>query len=315
MIRAAYVIFIIILACSVNKAFAIESDIEQPVSVKASVDNASINIGDIVTYTINVNAPKDFEIQLPSFGENLADFTVKDFSSDDGGFFSKTYKQTYILDIYETGTFTIPGAVIRYKTQSDSEWKEAVTEEITVTVQSLLDETGETAVIRGIKGPHSIGNLLYVYLILAAIAVIAIIIAVIMYKKKGKGPETIVTPPPAHETALRALRELMEKDYIKTGKIQEYYVELSNIIRHYLEDRFNLKAPEMTTEEFLVHLKNTVKLNPEQKRLLSNFLSHCDMVKFAKHLPGDEEIDSSYGAANTLVEQTKEIRITGEVIK
>ena len=96
----------------------------------------------------------------------------------------------------------------------------------------------------------------------------------------------------------------MEKDYITSGRVQEFYVELSDIVRHYLEDRFYFKAPEMTTEEFLVHLKNAHQLKPAHKGLLSEFLVQCDMVKFAKHQPGEDEIRSSYDSAEHLVVET-----------
>jgi hypothetical protein len=316
MIRALLVVFLLIVY-SGNAASADKSIIEKPVSAKAVADRTFIHIGDRITYTIKVEAPKDFEIHIPSFGEILADFNVKDFISSQSGFFSKTYTHSYILDIYETGEFTIPAAVIKYKTGKASEWEEAVTDKITVTVQSQLSETEQAAEIRDIKGPYSINNLTYLYIALVVIAVILIVIAIYMFLKKRKGPEKITAPiePSAHETALNALSALLDRNLVNEGKMREFYFELSNIVRHYLEDRFYLKAPEMTTEEFLLHLKNTDKLSLEHKSLLREFLSHCDMVKFAKHLPGDKEIESSYWSARRLVEQTRETRTSEEASK
>lgn len=116
-----------------------------------------------------------------------------------------------------------------------------------------------------------------------------------------------MTPPlPAHETAFKALQELTNKAYLKTGKVREYYFELSDIVRHYVENRFQLRAPEMTTEEFLTTLKDSKILNAEQKILLKDFLSHCDMVKFAKYLPDEKESESSYESAKRFIEETKE---------
>jgi hypothetical protein len=311
MIRAVYRILFVFLIC-LTPAAADNSGAEAPVTVNAEVNKTTAGIGDKIEYTITVNAPKDYEVELPSFGENLADFSVKDFTSDRGGFFSTTYTQKYTLDIYETGAFTIPAALIKYRENNSTEWKELITKDLSVTVQSLLNESDQTSGIKDIKGPYSMNNLMYLYIILAVIAVVAIIVALIIYmKKKKETREVVIPPPPAHETALNALRELMGKDYIRKGNIQEYYFELSNIVRHYLEDRFSMQAPEMTTEEFLVLLRDTDKLNADQKDLLRKFLSHCDMVKFAKHLPEEREIESSYEHAKRLIEQTKKITITG----
>jgi hypothetical protein len=316
MTRAVFLIILALLFWTDSMAVADKSHPAHPVTVTAEVDSISVHIGDRIRYTIKVKASKDFEVQMPSFGDNLADFAIKEFDSDESGFFSKTYTQSYILDIYETGEFTIPAAIIKYRNGSTSGWEEVITEGISITVQSLLNKTDHTTAPRDIRGPHSINNLKYLYIAIAVIAIIAIAIAVFMFLKRRKEIETTTSPlPPAHETALKSLKELMSKDYIGKGKIQEYYYELSNIVRHYLEDRFYLKAPEMTTEEFLVHLKYTDKLNSSHKSLLQEFLSQCDMVKFAKHLPEQQEILSSYGSAQRLVEQTKEIFVTGDKIK
>ena len=127
------------------------------------------------------------------------------------------------------------------------------------------------------------------------------------YLKKRKKPEHLTTPlRPAHETALEALRKLRNKDYLRTGRVREYYFELSDIARHYVEDRFQLRAPEMTTEEFLSTLKDSRVLRSGQKTLLSDFLSHCDMVKFAKYQPDENESDASYESARRFIEETKE---------
>lgn len=147
----------------------------------------------------------------------------------------------------------------------------------------------------------------YLYIFLAALAVIIIIIFVFKFLKKRKEPEQIITPlRPAHETALEALRNLLNKHYLTTGKVREYYFELSDIVRHYVEYRFQLRAPEMTTEEFLSKLKDSNVLNAGQKALLKDFLSHCDMVKFARYLPDEKESEASYESAWKFIDQTKE---------
>ncbi len=148
----------------------------------------------------------------------------------------------------------------------------------------------------------------YIYIFLAALAVIIIIILFFKFLKKRKKTEQAITPPrPAHETALEALRNLMGKNYLKDGRVREYYFELSDIVRHYVENRFQLRAPEMTTEEFLVTMQNSNILNDGQKNILKEFLSHCDMVKFAKYLPDAKEVETSYESAKSFIEETKEV--------
>ena len=114
----------------------------------------------------------------------------------------------------------------------------------------------------------------------------------------------------AHEIALMQLEALKNKGLLQQSKIKEYYSEVSFIIRHYLENRFLLKAPEMTTEEFLTFARDYGQLQSVQKNSLKEFLSACDMVKFAKYSPSDHEIEEIFVCAKKFVEQTKETALT-----
>ncbi|MDD5634688.1 MAG: hypothetical protein PHW46_05385, partial [Candidatus Omnitrophica bacterium] len=109
----------------------------------------------------------------------------------------------------------------------------------------------------------------------------------------------------ADEIAYEQLTILKNKELPKKGLIKEYYTELSDIIRHYLENRFNFRAPEMTTEEFLESVKRSPELSIEHRGLLQDFLSQCDMVKFAKYGPTQLEMLDSFKAAERFIDQTR----------
>ena len=65
---------------------------------------------------------------------------------------------------------------------------------------------------------------------------------------------------------------------------------VSDTARTYLEERFEFRAPERTTEEFLRELGGTDLLTGEQKESLGGFLESCDLVKFAKYEPRETGI-------------------------
>jgi hypothetical protein len=88
------------------------------------------------------------------------------------------------------------------------------------------------------------------------------------------------------------------------GDPRAFIFATSDAVRFYLEGFFQLKAPERTTEEFLVELKSSQSLNPEQKRLLSEFLTECDLVKFAGHEPTESALRELHKSAVRLVEET-----------
>jgi hypothetical protein len=66
-------------------------------------------------------------------------------------------------------------------------------------------------------------------------------------------------------------------------------------------------APERTTEEFLAEMTVTDRLAGAHKELISNFLEHCDMVKFAAYGPDTREIKNAFDSAIKLVDETREI--------
>jgi hypothetical protein len=84
---------------------------------------------------------------------------------------------------------------------------------------------------------------------------------------------------------------------------------VSDTVRFYLEERFEFRAPERTTEEFLHELRGTNLLLPDQKESLGEFLQQCDLVKFAKYEPGEPELRGMHGSAVRLVEETEPVEI------
>ena len=102
---------------------------------------------------------------------------------------------------------------------------------------------------------------------------------------------------------LEAARTLLAK----TGDVKEYYAGISGSVRRYIEMVFSLKAPEMTTEEFLSSLKDSAALVEGQKRLLKDFMQACDLVKFAKYAATKSEAETVFVTARTFVDGTKHL--------
>lgn len=107
------------------------------------------------------------------------------------------------------------------------------------------------------------------------------------------------------QKACEQLEALIHSDLLAKGNMKEYYLRLSGIIRRYFEEQFSIKAPEMTTEEFLIHLKGSADLTAQQKDVLKEFLTSCDIVKFARYAPGTDEVERSTQLARRLIDETK----------
>lgn len=278
------------------------------IEAAAAVDKTSIQIGDRLTYTITVKAKKNVEVEFPQMlPENLAGFAIKDFGSSAKGLFGKkTFKQWYLLDTYVSGEHIIPATAVKYRTKGQTDWQELNVNEVKLEVKSILNNASNRADIRDIRGPKSFAGRiqLYTLIALAVLLILGGVFALILLKKKQE--ESKAPPTPAHIIAYEALAALEKKDYIHQGQTKAYYIELSDIVRHYLENRFNIRAPEMTTEEFFIKVKENSSLSVEHKGLLRDFLTNCDLVKFAKYQPAETEASLALASARRLIDQTKQ---------
>ena len=124
-------------------------------------------------------------------------------------------------------------------------------------------------------------------------------------------------PLPAHVAALRELERLRAAPRDSREEIDAYYVAVSAVLRRYIEDRFGLRAPERTTEEFLRELEFHQRdgrrvFAPAERDALARFLEQCDLVKFANQVPGPDVHEAVRATAVEVVEATRPDRAAGE---
>ena len=91
---------------------------------------------------------------------------------------------------------------------------------------------------------------------------------------------------------------------MEKSKIKEYYYLVSLALRTYLENRFSLKAPEQTTEEFLESVVNSDKLEGRHINILKEYLNHCDLVKYAKFDPGNAQAKALVDTTRQFIDET-----------
>ena len=162
--------------------------------------------------------------------------------------------------------------------------------------------------IRDIKPPVEIHNgWEIVGWTLAVAAALAILRFAWLYWQKRRAQIPIVPPVPAHVRAKQKLEEALAL----IAQPKPFVIAVSDTARIYLEERFEFRAPERTTEEFLRELGGTDILTGEQKESLGRFLESCDLVKFAKYEPGENELRGLHNSAVKLVEETEPKEMAG----
>jgi hypothetical protein len=179
-----------------------------------------------------------------------------------------------------------------------------------VHVTSLLPENFEDLTLHDIKPPENLPQSYLLWMwggILCGIALLAGIAAAVLIRKRKKSDNGLaVNRIPAHLQAFEELDALVSENLVEKGDIKAFYQKISDIVRRYIENRFNIKAPEQTTEEFLTGIQTRNDFNESYKALLKNFLTHCDLVKFAMHQPETEDIQNTFDSSKEFILGTKE---------
>jgi hypothetical protein len=98
---------------------------------------------------------------------------------------------------------------------------------------------------------------------------------------------------------------MLERALALISEPKPFTIAVSGVTRLYLEERFDFRAPERTTEEFLYELQGTNLLTADQKLSLADFLANCDLIKFAKYEPTEIELRALHSAALRLVNETE----------
>ncbi|MFH1038748.1 MAG: hypothetical protein V1789_08805 [PVC group bacterium] len=278
--------------------------------MESSLDRDTVTVGDPVRYTLRVTAPPGAEVSFPAYGDGMiGGFEIGETgegTAEEGG--ERVWDKWFILQGFDIGKFPLPGAsvTIRFPGKGEEQLESSPLE---ITVKSVLESSPEEADIRGIKPPVGLPvSYRWVLYLIGGILLLAALVLLLIKKVFRRKPKAVPAPPPRppHEVAYEQLRRIKEENLPGRGLIREYYTGVSDVVRRYLENRFGLRAPERTTEEFLHDMASTDFLTVPQQDLVGAFLGECDMVKFARYGPTEKEIDGVYDAAIRLVDETKE---------
>lgn len=278
------------------------------VTVAGRIDRKQVTIGTPFRYTVNVAAPKDVELIIPVLGGQLGEFSVTDFGEHpirkDGD--RVVVSRWYTLVAYRPGYLLIPGLTVQYR-DVGGELQRVDGDDIGITVVSLLEHQADATDIRDIAGPVTVPidwtPVLVVLGVLAGVVGLGFVAARLLRRINAPAAPPPTRPP--HEEALEALARLRHQRLDTPGSRADWYVGLSTIVRIYIERRFSLRAPEMTTEEFIHAVQRDSPLGPAHRDLLGGFLSECDLVKFARHIPDVEAAERAYSAARRFVDETR----------
>jgi hypothetical protein len=284
---------------------------QSKISISSSVNKTTIYIGDLITYSVKITHDEDVEVLLPSLGANLGGFEIRDYHEFEPRKVEDkiVHQVDYVISTFDVGDFEIPPIAVGYKVLPDTVEQIMKTESIKIVVESM--KPSEDGDIREIKPPWEISfnwKPIVIIGIIAFFAILFVIAFIYVIKKRKKGeaiiPKKLEPQRPPHEIAYEELQRLADSDLLETGQIKLYYSEVSDIIRRYLEGRYQIIAMEMTTTEVLDQLRAT-EIEENHFGFFVQFLESCDLVKFAKYIPTETENEEIMKLAIQIVDETK----------
>jgi len=262
------------------------------------VEPSELRLSDEPKLTVTIRSQPGVTVTKPPFGESVGEFLIRDFfeplPTAEGNL--EVTQQIYTLEPTRAGKLTIAPVVVRFTDgRTDGDGKEHLieSEALQIEVSTVVgDEAPSLTDLRPSAGPIELpseGPPVWVWLTLAS--VLTLLSGVVWYRRR---PAARPQPPQLtpRQLAEQELQSLIGRRLAETN-VKEFYVEVTAVVRRYIERSTGVRAPEQTTEEFLREiLGKTIYADKEQRRL-QQFLESADLVKFAGVRPAQTDIDSS----------------------
>ncbi len=281
------------------------------VTFTASPDSNNITIGDPLGIKFVAKYSGNKTLKWPELRDTLGKFEILEkgkFDTVKAG--SETLiSQQLLVAAYDSGAYSIPSQKLFYTENGTAD--STISEASVVTVNTLAVDTAKP--IKPIKAPLDVALRLKDFLpyILGGILAIALIIlAIWLYRKYKKKPEEKQARPkpkePAHMWADKELRILDAEKLWQKDEVKAYYTRLTDILRLYMEYRYDLQAMESTTDEIREMIaRDDFPADAQQKMI--EILKLSDLVKFAKMTPMYDEHQKCMVYAYDIVKLTKPV--------
>jgi hypothetical protein len=310
--------FTLFIVCFFLSAFAFA----QEYSAKAKLDSAHILIGDHLKVFVEVTAPIGKPVYVPQLNDKILQEAQAPFDWIANSGFDTIVnqdfyqlKQTIIITAFDSGSYAFPSIpIFDIDSQVVAQTNPLFFEVSTIAV----DTTAAFKDIKDISKVYFSFHELWMYVkkyslfMLVGLLVIGLFVYLVwryLKQKQAQKPLPVVKPKPKikpHITALKELEKLRQKKLWEQGKTKNYYTELTDIVRIYIDGQWDIGAMEMVTSEIMDALKNTEIHQEVMKRLRDAFYL-ADLVKFAKYTPLPTDHDISFRNCKEFVERTADV--------
>ncbi len=300
-------------------AFSLSSQAQ--IQLQASWDTAGHNLGQSTTIVIGDQV--DVILSLPDVGTTPVNFPTMDAFQQNGivpiaqrrdTIQGSTQRLITTITCFDEGTHALGGLAAQYMDDNHTMQQVSFTDSLYLTVNDYPNVDTASLEIKDIAGilrePYTFWEIFRWILLALVVCGVAWGIYYIVKNKKKTEPAAILKPKAPSITpkqkALQELEQLRLQRLWQSGKIKEYYTQLTDIVRLYLKERYRIDSTEMTSDQTLDAFIRCTGYSSERENLLSNLLRTADMVKFAKAEPPAYEHDRAFSDATAFIELEKE---------
>lgn len=279
-----------------------------PVKVSVSVVPQEPRLSDEPTLTLIVTAADGVQVEMPPFGESLGDFIIRDFfeplqKSADG---KQVYQQVYTLEPVEAGALSIDPLTVKFvdaRPDGDGQEHAIETEAMKLTVATIIESQAPSLTdLRPAAAPVELPQeTSATTLSLLAIGGLSLALIGLYFWRRSRRREHQKPQLTPQQLAWRELNDLLDGK-LSEHDVKEFFVQLTGVVRRYIERSTGVKAPEQTTEEFLREVSGAQLFSGADDQRLGAFLESADLVKFAGYQPDPENIKQSTHLAKQFIE-------------
>ena len=303
----------------------------QEVRLETTLDKNEIQIGDHLVYKNTlIFDPQKFRVKLPRLSDTFNHFEIIERKKTDTANQRNQFQlsQETVLTNFDSGVWVIPKQIIAVTPLDGSSAYEIESKEVSVRVNTIAVDTSKPImpIYEIIEAKQSWWDAWKIYILgFLGLLIFGIILYFIFKQlrnreKKPKEEKKIYVAP--WEVAQSALENLIQKEHWLSNQEKQHHTRLTDIIRNYLEDAFELDCFEKTSQEIVTDVKKYLQKNKYKKRQeeldkLRNIFFTADLVKFAKskpteseHLRSNEEALSFVESTSTFLQQLKDTKTT-----
>jgi hypothetical protein len=284
------------------------SEVERgPVRLTVEVKPSPARLSDEPVLTLTIDYEPGVTVRKPAFGESLGDFIIRDYHEPPLPRLANQREQlvqSYTLEPTVAGKIIVAPLVVTFTdNRENGDGKEHTIESEPITVEIVTAVGAQAPSLAALRPPAEAVPLPRQFrpihwwtIVLLSVAAILAGIGWWRRRRKLNAPP----PPTPRELASQELDALLAQ-HLADRDVKLFYVELTAVVRRYIERTTGIHAPEQTTEEFLREVSRRGTFANEEGRRLRSFLEAADLVKFAAHQPREGDVEESVHRARAFV--------------